>query len=303
MLKISTFALLLCSALCSAFAQKGPSTQVRYGPVVSAYLINIDEELNELEFQLKQVEISPAVYSISRQRLLIQRQWVERHVASTGEDLVPEIQIMTTREVSTMLGLNETRSLDLKIGEVLAGKWEVAAVERRPDKFYVLSRRNHANRENATRPRPDINDVIETITVYEPDPEEYKPVQPQPPPRVAAPPPPQVVEIPRPLIRSLYLPQYTKKARENKVEGKVILSAVFTREGSLKDVSVEQKLGYGLDENAVDAARQLIFEPVKIGGQAVDIRARVIYTYTLAHIIATIQPVEVVGANGKGGLR
>lgn len=293
--------LLLGVCACPLSAQKGPGAS--YGPVVSAYLINLEEELNELEFQLKHVEISQSDYSISKQRLQLQKQYVVKHVSATGEDLIPEMQILTSRELTTMLGFGESGGASLKVGELLSGKWEVVAIERRTEKFYVLSRRSRDVR-GASRPRPDLNDVIETITVYEPDPEELRPVQ-KPAVRIApAQQPVMAPEVPRPLIRSLYLPQYTRKARENRIEGKVIVSAIFTRQGIIREVSVDQKLGYGLDENALDAARELLFEPARVDGKAVDIRANIVYTFTLSHIIATIQPVAMVpeqASTAKGG--
>jgi len=45
--------------------------------------------------------------------------------------------------------------------------------------------------------------------------------------------------------------KYPQQARDNKIEGKVFLSFVVEKDGSLSDIKVERKLGYGTDEEAV----------------------------------------------------
>lgn len=293
MAKFLSTSMIFLALLCSAFAQQ--PGKVVYGPIVTAYFINLDEEFNELEFQLQQQEINRNDYTRSKQRLLLQKQYVERHVSTTGEDAVPELQILTTDEIATMLGVVEAKGQPFRVGEVLGGRWQISGIEKRGERFFILER---SAKEGARQTRPKINplDVIETITVYEPDPEELqqaraaklRPVE--PPPQMQ--PPPKVVEIPRPNIRGMYLPFYTAKAREKKIEGKVVLSALFTREGKIKDLAVEQKLGSGLDESALEAARKLTFEPPVVDGQPVDVYAHIVYLFTLTHTSMSIQPVK-----------
>lgn len=287
MVKIFSTFLFLFFLSAVSFAQS--SAQIAYGPVVTAYLLNLTEEFNELEFQLQHQEISRADYTRSKQRLVLQKQFVEKHTAETGEDAIPELQILTLDEIVTMLGVNAAKTQTLNVGDVLAGKWQINGIEKRGERFYILARKP---KEISADMRPKINplDVIETITVYEPDAEELRAKQPVNVNAVAPPPTPRAVEIPRPQIRALYLPTYTSKAREKNIEGKVILSALFTRDGNLKDLKVEQKLGYGLDESAMTAAKKLLFEPAKVNGQPIDLRAHIVYTFTLTHTIATIQP-------------
>lgn len=274
-------------------AQSGQTTKVAFGPVITAYFTNIAEELNELEFQIQHQEISRTDYTRSKQRLLLQKQYVERSAIISGEDTIPDLQILTADEILTMLGVSDVRSQSLKVGDVLAGKWQIIGIEKRNERFYILER---SAKETTEQSRSKINplDVIETIIVYEPDPDELRPPA-TPKEAIAQPvPQPRVAEIPRPNVRALYLPLYTAKAREKKIEGKVILSAMFARDGKLKDLSVEQKLGYGLDESALDAAKRLTFDPAKVDNQPVDVRAHIVYYFTLTHTSASIQPLPPI---------
>ena len=70
-------------------------------------------------------------------------------------------------------------------------------------------------------------------------------------------------------------PQYTDEARSKKVEGEVVLQVLFTASGTVKVIRVVQGLGYGLDEAAESAARQIQFRPAMQDGQPVDVTANV----------------------------
>jgi TonB family protein len=275
-------------------AQTGQPTKIAFGPVVTAYFTNIAEELNELEFQIQHQEISRNDYTRSKQRLLLQKQYVERHAAISGEDILPDLQILTADEITTMLGVSDVKSQSLRVGEILAGKWQISGIEKRGERFFILERSTNETNQ-PTRPKINPLDVIEIIRVYEPDPEELRPVA-QSSESIAPPLPvqPRTAEIPRPNIRALYLPLYTAKAREKKIEGKVVLTALFARDGKLKELSVEQKLGHGLDESAMDAAKRLTFDPAKLDNEPIDVRAHITYYFTLTHTSASIQPLPPV---------
>ena len=273
----------------ATMAQSGQQAKIAFGPVITAYFTNLAEELNELEYQIQQQEISRNDYTRSKQRLLLQKQYVERHAIISGEDTIPDLQILTVDEITTMLGVSETKSLSFRVGDILAGKWQISGIEKRGERFFILAR---SGLETSHQSRPKINplDVIETITVYEPDPEELRPVA-KPSEAIVTPrPEPRVAQVPHPNIRALYLPLYTTKARAKKVEGKVVLIALFARDGKLKDLAVEQKLGHGLDESALDAAKRLLFDPAKLDNQPIDVRAHITYYFTLTHTSASIQP-------------
>ncbi len=97
--------------------------------------------------------------------------------------------------------------------------------------------------------------------------------------QVAASPVAQPVEItykPRPL--------YTDEARNLKIEGDVLLEAVFTASGQVEVQRVVRGLGHGLDESAISAARAIRFKPARTAdGQPVDSTATVHIVFELAY--------------------
>jgi TonB family protein len=60
-------------------------------------------------------------------------------------------------------------------------------------------------------------------------------------------------------------PRYTGAARVVRRQGSVGLCVTVSADGAVRDVRVLRHLGYGLDENAVDAVRQWRFRPVASG--------------------------------------
>ncbi|MGA8224653.1 MAG: energy transducer TonB [Candidatus Acidiferrales bacterium] len=78
-------------------------------------------------------------------------------------------------------------------------------------------------------------------------------------------------------------PQYTDEARNKKIEGEVLLQVVFTAAGDVRVQRVVQGLGYGLDDSAQSAARQIRFHPAQQGGQPVDSTAIVHIVFELAY--------------------
>jgi TonB family protein len=65
-------------------------------------------------------------------------------------------------------------------------------------------------------------------------------------------------------------PVYTDQGRAQKIEGDVVVQVVFTAAGDVKVLRVVSGLGYGLDEAAMTAARQIRFKPATQEGQPVD---------------------------------
>jgi hypothetical protein len=63
----------------------------------------------------------------------------------------------------------------------------------------------------------------------------------------------------------------------------------------VKDLAFESRLGHGLDESALNAAKQIVFEPARVAGQAVDARAQIIFTFAQNNVIARIQPLAADG--------
>jgi TonB family protein len=77
-------------------------------------------------------------------------------------------------------------------------------------------------------------------------------------------------------------PAYTPQARQQRVEGEVLLEVVFTASGSLHVNRVVKGLGYGLDDMAVAAAQRIQFHPAKRDGKPYDFAAVVRIVFELS---------------------
>jgi TonB family protein len=85
----------------------------------------------------------------------------------------------------------------------------------------------------------------------------------------------------RPKVFFQVKPKYTEEGRANKIQGKVVLSVEFRADGTIGNVAVVRSLGYGLDENAIAAARQIRFTPAMVNGVPRTIVTKVEYTFSL----------------------
>jgi TonB family protein len=83
--------------------------------------------------------------------------------------------------------------------------------------------------------------------------------------------------------RAIYSPgpEYSDKARKKKINGTVVLSLKVGTDGLAHDIQVEKKLGYGLDEKAVEAIRKWKFQPELRDGQPVETHINVEMTFRL----------------------
>jgi TonB family protein len=93
---------------------------------------------------------------------------------------------------------------------------------------------------------------------------------------------PEAAEIPVEIL-SKPRPDYTDKARTARIEGDVLLRVLFSASGEVRVLDVIRSLGYGLDENAALAARQIRFRPAQRDGQPVDSTATVHIVFQLAY--------------------
>ena len=87
--------------------------------------------------------------------------------------------------------------------------------------------------------------------------------------------PVEILSVPKPI--------YTDEARTRKIEGDVLVEVVFAASGEVKVLRVVRGLGYGLDEAAETAARQIRFKPAQQGGQPVDSPAIAHIKFELAY--------------------
>jgi TonB family protein len=75
--------------------------------------------------------------------------------------------------------------------------------------------------------------------------------------------------------------QYTNEARDNKIEGTVVLRAVFGEDALIRNIEVVRGLPYGLTEKAIEAAKKIRFEPAIKDGKLVSVRGNIEFTFNL----------------------
>ena len=75
--------------------------------------------------------------------------------------------------------------------------------------------------------------------------------------------------------------KYTEEARQNKVEGTVVLTIVFGADGRIHDIRTVRGLPYGLTESSIEAAQKIRFHPAVLNGKPVSVRATLEYTFNL----------------------
>lgn len=86
----------------------------------------------------------------------------------------------------------------------------------------------------------------------------------------------------QPKILAQTKPSYSPKARCHMIQGKIVVSAEFRADGTIGEVTVTRALGFGLDERAIEATRQLKFEPAKAeDGSPVTVRRKVEFFFNL----------------------
>ena len=73
----------------------------------------------------------------------------------------------------------------------------------------------------------------------------------------------------RPALQNRPMPIYSERARANRVEGTVLAAIEVDEAGKPASVLIFAGLGYGLDEQAIKAARKMKFSPATIGGKPV----------------------------------
>ncbi len=74
---------------------------------------------------------------------------------------------------------------------------------------------------------------------------------------------------------------YTDAARQNLVQGNVVLRVTFLANGQIGGISVVAGLSHGLTENAVDAAKNIRFVPAKKNGVPYSVTKTVSYNFTI----------------------
>ncbi|MCZ4245913.1 energy transducer TonB [Pedobacter punctiformis] len=77
--------------------------------------------------------------------------------------------------------------------------------------------------------------------------------------------------------------QYPKEARENNIEGRVIVNFVVETDGSIAKIEIERKLGYGCDEEVIRVLKKMPkWKPAQSKGKPIrtNVRFPVTFMYT-----------------------
>ncbi|MEW6210641.1 MAG: energy transducer TonB [Acidobacteriota bacterium] len=85
-------------------------------------------------------------------------------------------------------------------------------------------------------------------------------------------------------------PVYTEEAERADISATVEASVVFRADGEVEQVEIMRWAGYGLDESATRAIRQLKFKPATRDGRAVSVRAVVKYNFRRVSETETKRP-------------
>jgi len=295
--------------------QRVPGQNSPFGPAVQAYLLSLDEERRELDFQLRQHEISRTEHTRAMARLKVLRRSVEQIARSRSEDIVPELEVLAEDEL-TALGLRERPDPGkLEAGSTIADKWKLLSIESGRPRFFVFEHLAISGPER-TPAGVDPLDVIETVRIEEPrslegekktqaiDPEVEKPsgdaagnkdalksTDPVRPPRTPA--------LHGPRILKFYLPAYSKEALEKGVEGDLVISATFRRDRKIKDIAIEKGLGHGLDERAREAIRRIEFEPALYEGSPIDVKTSIVFNFSMMKVTVRVGTAERIEQNSR----
>jgi len=85
-----------------------------------------------------------------------------------------------------------------------------------------------------------------------------------------------------PTLLEVAEPNYTEAAKKKKIEGDVVLEIVVDKQGNVVDAKVKKGLGFGLDENAVEAAKYYRYKPaLDKSGNPVMVRMETSLTFYL----------------------
>lgn len=84
-----------------------------------------------------------------------------------------------------------------------------------------------------------------------------------------------------PTVLSKVDPQYSEEARRQRHQGTVVLEAIVRKDGTVEILSVVRGLGYGLDENAIEALRKWRFRPGMRNGEPVDVALNIEVNFNL----------------------
>ena len=85
----------------------------------------------------------------------------------------------------------------------------------------------------------------------------------------------------RPVLKRKPEPEYTDEARQNRIEGTVVLRCVFAATGEVRSFHVVSGLPYGLTESSIAAGKRIKFKPAIKDGKPVSYWMELRYNFWL----------------------
>lgn len=111
-----------------------------YGPEVKSFLELMRHEEEELEYQITHNEISRPHYVRAKSRIAIHRQAVLNIVKETGEDVVPELHVVTAAELDELIEQGTRALKGVKRGDIINNKWRYVGSATKGQVFYIFER-------------------------------------------------------------------------------------------------------------------------------------------------------------------
>jgi TonB family protein len=77
-------------------------------------------------------------------------------------------------------------------------------------------------------------------------------------------------------------PVYPEKAKKAKIRGSVQLDVIIGKDGTVENIKVSKSVNNDLDQSAMDAVRQWVYEPYLLNGDPIEVETTVTVIYSLA---------------------
>ena len=75
--------------------------------------------------------------------------------------------------------------------------------------------------------------------------------------------------ITAPILVNEVLPEYSEEGRKARFQGTVVLNTIIREDGSVQVMRIVRGIGFGLDQNAINAVLQWKFKPARRNGKPV----------------------------------
>jgi hypothetical protein len=128
-------------------APAGAADREQLGPEMKAYMGYLDAEEAELKHLYDVGEVTPADFEVSHARLEAMRLASVRVARSRGDDVVPELDILLSSELKTVLPEGIAALRGKRAGDSIGDAWRYHGTIRVKLTFYVLERTNRIGRD------------------------------------------------------------------------------------------------------------------------------------------------------------